>query len=534
MKKICNICKKEFEAKSNRKYCYDCENLPCSNCGKSFKASEYQREQFKDGKNIYCSRECINEGMPKTHKENMINKYGTEHYFNHNKYKETMNERYGVSYPMQSKELHQKFKESMNAKYGVNYSGQSQELLKKAQNTYMKRTGFSSTFSNPEVIEKSKKTMIKKYGNTKFVNIEKAKITSLKRYNRLYSSQRNISDESYHILNNRDKFKNYILNLEEKDRTIANLSNKLGLCESQMITLFYHKYRLDGEIKLYRHRSLKEDELFNYLVSIGVEPNDIIRNTRKVISPLELDLYLPKYNLAIEYNGIWYHNINSNHIKDKNYHYNKSKLCEEKGIRLIHIWDFEWEDKRQRPILENIIKSAIGHVENKIYARKCSIVIKKSNEMIDFFDSNNIQGFRGGKFAICLEYKGEIVMSYMMGYPFFSKGKYEWEVIRGATKLNTTVIGGASKIFKYFINNYNPKNCLYYIDYNYFNGNSLEHIDGMRFIKSQISFKNYFIEEGIVKNRNPLKHKELKKLEEENKVMPFYNAGTKVYLWENL
>ena len=123
-------------------------------------------------------------------------------------------------------------------------------------------------------------------------------------------------------------------------------------------------------------------------------------------------------------------------------------------------------------------------------------------------------------------------MAYMMGYPFFGKGKYEWEVIRGATKLGYTVVGGASKIFKYFIENYNPKNCVYYIDYNYFNGNSLKNLPNMKFIKTQISFKNYWINEGRVKNREPKRNSEIKELYRNGDVLQIYNAGTKVYIWE--
>ena len=149
-----------------------------------------------------------------------------------------------------------------------------------------------------------------------------------------------------------------------------------------------------------------------------------------------------------------------------------------------------------------------------------------------FFEEKNIQGFRGGKFAICLIYNNEVVMSYIMGKAFFGKGKYEWEVIRGATKLGCSVIGGASKIWKYFKNNYNPQSCVYYVDYNYFNGQSIQYLDNFKFIKTQPSFKNWWRIENKIKNRDPLHHKEIKELEKEGLVIPIYNAGTKVYVWE--
>lgn len=273
--------------------------------------------------------------------------------------------------------------------------------------------------------------------------------------------------------------------------------------------------------------SNQEKSLLDFIKSIYNGP--IIENERTLIYPQELDIYLPEKKLAFEYNGTFWH---SARYKDSKYHYNKSKACEEAGVRLIHIYEYEWFNERQRPILENIITGALG-LNKTIYARKCNIVIKPSKEMRDFFNTNNIQGFRPGKFAICLEYEGRIVMAYMMGSAYFGKGKYEWEVIRGATELGINVVGGASKIWNYFIENYKPNTCVYYIDYNYFNGNSMKNLPNMQFIKTQVSFKNYFVDTKEVKNRNPYKHKEIAELYKEGKVIQIYNAGTKVYLWTN-
>ena len=295
------------------------------------------------------------------------------------------------------------------------------------------------------------------------------------------------------------------------------------------IASYYYKYEFDKIFSFHQTSYIEKDisDLLNFY-NICYD-----KNNRKIISPLELDFYLPDKNLAIECNGLYWHSYPK--ISDKNYHYNKSKLCEEKNIRLIHVWEYEWNNERQRPILENIIKNALGINENKIYARKLKIEVRSSNVMKEFFDHNNIQGFRGGKFAICLVDKktNEIYMAYMFGKAFFGKGKYEWEVIRGATKLGYTVVGGASKIFNYFIKNYNPKNCVYYIDYNYFNGNSLKKLPNMKFIKTQISFKNYFIKENRIKNRDPLHHKQIIEGYKDGSILQIWNAGTKVYVWNN-
>ena len=66
----------------------------------------------------------------------------------------------------------------------------------------------------------------------------------------------------------------------------------------------------------------------------------------------ELDISLPDRNLAVEYNGLYWH---SDQRKTNDYHKTKFKLCEAQCIRLIQIWEDEWitdqaavEDKLRR------------------------------------------------------------------------------------------------------------------------------------------------------------------------------------------
>ncbi len=78
----------------------------------------------------------------------------------------------------------------------------------------------------------------------------------------------------------------------------------------------------------------------------------IFKRTRKIITPQELDIYLPELNLAIEYNGNYWHSIEAG--LDKEYHLNKSLLCRAKNIRLIHIYEFE-DFEQQKQLLKDLI-----------------------------------------------------------------------------------------------------------------------------------------------------------------------------------
>ena len=88
-------------------------------------------------------------------------------------------------------------------------------------------------------------------------------------------------------------------------------------------------------------KSNMEYELFSFINSIC--DFNVIRNSKRVIKPLEIDIYIPDLKLAFEFNGDWYHQFQDRKPSlDSNYHVNKTNLCEQQGIRLIHIWEHEW------------------------------------------------------------------------------------------------------------------------------------------------------------------------------------------------
>ena len=214
------------------------------------------------------------------------------------------------------------------------------------------------------------------------------------------------------------------------------------------------------------HKSYKgssyEQEIYEFLKELGLqEDTDFIRHDRSLIKnengyPLELDFYLPKYKVAIEFNGTYYHSYNY-HVKNglqssiaKNYHYNKTRQCEDLGIHLIHIWQHEWISLKDR--IKSIIKGELGLTKNKIYARDCEFKEVPQNEYRDFVTRLSVLRYRNAKHKYGLYYKDKLMMVMSIDKCQSGKGSVlsdKLEIVRSVTELDTIVVGGTSKLLKH-------------------------------------------------------------------------------------
>ena len=143
-------------------------------------------------------------------------------------------------------------------------------------------------------------------------------------------------------------------------------------------------WKKELEKVVYNHTSISEKEISDFIKSIC--NYEILENDRNIISPKELDVYIPQKNLAIEFDGLYFHSTKFG--KDSDYHLGKTLACEEKGIRLIHIFEDEWLFKRQ--IVESIIKSALGIYKQKIFARNCEVKEIDDKTFRNFCNENHI------------------------------------------------------------------------------------------------------------------------------------------------
>lgn len=181
-----------------------------------------------------------------------------------------------------------------------------------------------------------------------------------------------------------------------------------------------------------------EQEVFEFLKKNNL---NVTQRKRKIIDRLELDMYLPDLNFAIEYNGIYWHTEGKG--KDKTYHYNKWLNCKNLGIQLIHIWEDEWVNNEE--LVKKMLLHKLGvNNDKRIYARKTSVKQIETHEARDFFTINHIQGFASASYYFSLVDDNNAICAVIA---LKKEPSGYLNIIRYAT--SSSVIGGFTKLMKY-------------------------------------------------------------------------------------
>lgn len=401
--------------------------------------------------------------------------------------------------------------------------------------------------------EKRKNTFIKKYGEvTPFkteIFKEKSKETNLKKWGVEHFRQS-------------EEWKKEHLNHEKEIRKITMFNNFLidnPIVKGQDDKNFIIQCDIHGETKipksLYSNRKITKTELccecnpispnisgkevLLYKLISKIYDGTIIQSYK--IGRQEIDIYLPELKVGFEFNGLRWH---SELYKDKDYHINKTKLCQKNDIRLVHIFEDDFDFKL------NIVESIINNILNKsdkIYARKTEIKKINDKKTIEkFLNENHLQGFVNSNINYGLYHNNELVslMTFMKLRKILNnKGSHnEYELIRFCNKLNTTVVGGASKLFNEFIKEYVPKSVLSYCDLSWGTGGLYKKL-GFNYEGDTKPNYFYVINEKKESRINYQKHKLVKQGYDpnltESQIMNnlgyyrIYNCGNGKYLYMN-
>jgi len=206
--------------------------------------------------------------------------------------------------------------------------------------------------------------------------------------------------------------------------------------------------------------SAAQEELAKWIESLGVK---VSRNIRKTLGGLELDILVEDKKLAVEYNGLYWHSYIN---KTQGYHNNKTLSAEEAGVKLVHVFEDEWRDKKN--IIQSMIMSRLGLASKTIHARKCKIRQLTRMERKDFFEENHADGDVASITAWGLiDDSDEIVYGVSVRRPFHKKHE-GIEVARCCPKLNHNIPGGLSRLIKYvkkWANENGHKKIVTYVDH---------------------------------------------------------------------
>ena len=184
--------------------------------------------------------------------------------------------------------------------------------------------------------------------------------------------------------------------------------------------------------------SAVESDLFDWVSSIAP---DAVQSARGYIPRLELDIVCPSRRVAIEFNGLYWH---SDANKPNSYHREKTDLCREAGLQLVHIWEDDWNDRRD--VVKGMIARKLGvSSEPRLNARSLKRVAVSTGSARIFLERHHVQGFASGTAYYGLQSGSELVALLVMK----RRKAGEWELVRYAT--SAIVRGGHSKLFKWFL-----------------------------------------------------------------------------------
>lgn len=218
-----------------------------------------------------------------------------------------------------------------------------------------------------------------------------------------------------------------------------NLMSKSGLKKWRAIAL-----KMNLNSKFTRH-SKPEREIISLLENAEVKCSA----NRKILNGQEIDIYIPDLKIGIEYNGLYYHTESMG--KDKYYHLKKTKECERKGVKLIHIFEDEYQLKKEI-VLSKLLHIVGKNTNEKIYARKCTVKEILMSDANDFLENNHIQGTCKFTVAYGLFHKDMLVAVMSL----LNEGDDNWNLVRFASDISLHCIGAGGKLFKHFLRDKKP------------------------------------------------------------------------------
>lgn len=450
--RICKICKQEFQPTHfNQTICKRPHFKQCPVCGKDIPWTEYDR---------CCSKECTT----KMRKATCLEKYGVEYAQRATEVKEksaqTCLSHYGVTAPAQNKQIKERQNQSYDNHFGkqTNPEGYADKQLRTAQ-TSLKRYGTANPMQSKEIKDKAVNTNLEKYG-----------VENCMQATEVQAKMRATMKAKYGVENCMqapeviEKIKAAHRRKYGVDWSFQRDSVRKQIAETNLLKYGVPWYCMTDDCKEASGKIISKLNLqwVNKLADAGISTQTEFRIANK-----SYDLKVADQNVLIEIDPTFTHNCMYNPFDhqscglDRSYHLTKTKIAQENGYRCIHV--FDWDDT-------NKIVQLISPKES-IYARQLQVREVPENECDEFLSANHIQNScKGQSVRLGLYDSNNQLLEIMtFGSPRYNKN-YQWELIRLCSHANYSVVGGASKLFSYFLQKFSPQSIISYCDISKFDG----------------------------------------------------------------
>jgi hypothetical protein len=412
--------------------------------------------------------------------ETMMARYGVPNAFcmsNHaEKTKKTLQEKYNVEEIHQIPGIKEKMRENSRKKWGTDHPRQNAEIIQQTKETNLERYGHSCSLHSKDASEKTKQTMLQRFGvENYFQNKENQHAINEQRLQTLgykNAKQSHLSKETLTILQNKELFTEVA-----KGKSYERVADLLKTSANTVAT-YATKYQICDQMKL-GYGSAKQDELYDWLTSLE---EMVITNSRKIIHPLELDIYLPNRHLAIEFNGIFHHTEKSGK-KIPSYHRIKYEKTLEKGIKLIQVCSTDY--RHNKPIVENIILKNLG----KLVELDFNIIVQKIDiKTANFFLSEtHLTPSLLTDEHICFGFIHENKLIQLM--VFNETYPTEYAITHFATKLGISYSLGKEMLLNTFKEEFSPTKITHHSNLSYFTGKSFTNLGFTKIFETAPNFQ---------------------------------------------
>lgn len=445
------------------------------------------------------------------------------------RFEESSLNKYGVSNPAKLDSIKCKIRDTHEQRYGKWYS-QTDEFKKRSAETFLRKYGVSNPMYSDEVVNKIQQQSMKKWGVPYWMMLpesqKKLREGSIKKYGTSYHSSAHLSKKCLDIIHDPDKLVEYVLKFPEECRTHTVIAKSLG-CSAVHLLELTRSYgdTVRNVFTMMPSVSSAEIAVRDMLSEWNIEAK---YNDRSVLKPKELDIYVPSHNFAIEFDGWYWHSKQAG--TPVLYHQDKSRRCAEKGIQLYHIFENDWNDERRRAIIKSQLKAKlVGNCE-RIFARNCDVRQVSIENAREFLNDNHLQGYRNCAIRLGLYYKEKLVCMMTFGKAYLHRDSSCWEIYRQCSKVNYTVVGGSSKLFKAFLVTVHPDKVITYSDFATGTGNVYAVLG---FSPVRLTAPNYkWISEKGEKSRYQCQIKNEVKIMESKHYVQLFDCGNILWEWK--